>query len=253
VIDEPPSRPAEDPLDRVKYRFKRYRRLYAFLVWLISPLYFDSTRRRFLASDVAGREGTYLNLGSGNTDLLPEIVNVDVAAYEAVDIVCDIRRLPFPDGSVDGVLSISVLEHVPDPEAVLAEIHRVLRPGGFVYTDVPFVVGYHASPGDFRRWTHEGVALLHRGFETTRIVLNGGPTSALLWVFQEWLAVALSFGSRRLHTVIYVLAMLITFPIKFLDFFLNRNPLSRHVSSCFIYVGRKPAAAERKPCEETIS
>jgi SAM-dependent methyltransferase len=249
-IDEPRPSPAQDPLDRLKHRLKRHRRLYAFLVWLISPLYFDSTRRRFLESHVCGREGTFLHLGSGNTDLAPEIVNVDVAPYDAVDLVCDIRRLPFPDDSVDGVLSISVLEHVPDPEGVLREVHRVLRPGGFVYSDVPFVVGYHASPGDYRRWTHEGVEVLHRDFEAARVLPNGGPTSALLWVFQEWLAIALSFGSRRLHTLVYVTALVLTFPLKFLDVFLQRSPLARNISSCFIFVGTKPARPDRPPAGE---
>jgi len=243
VIDEPATSPAEDPLDRLKHRIKRFRRLYALLVWLISPLYFDSTRRRFLASHVAGRAGTFLHLGAGNTDLGPEVVNVDLAPYDAVDLVCDIGRLPFPDASVDGVLTISVLEHVPEPERVLDEVHRILRPGGFVYTDVPFVVGYHASPADYRRWTHEGVLWLHRRFEPSRVVLNGGPTSALLWVFQEWLAIVFSFGSRRLHTLVYVMAMLTTFPFKFLDVLVKRQPLARQVSSCFIYIGRKPLGA----------
>jgi SAM-dependent methyltransferase len=240
ILDEPPEEIAEDPLDRLKHPLKRFRGFYRFLVYLISPLYFDRTRRRFIDENVRGRGGTFINLGSGNTDLGPEIINVDRAPYDAVDIVCDIRRLPFPDDSVDGVLTISVLEHVPELEEVLREIRRVLRPGGLVYTDVPFVVGFHASPGDYRRWTYEGVRRLHRGFETVRIVNNGGPTSALLWIFQEWVAIALSFGSRRLHTLVYLGAMCLTFPFKFLDFFLNRNPLSRNISSCFIFIGRKP-------------
>ncbi len=42
----------------------------------------------------------------------------------------DARRLPFADGSFRSVVSISTLEHIPDPELVLAEVARVLRPGG---------------------------------------------------------------------------------------------------------------------------
>jgi SAM-dependent methyltransferase len=183
----------------------------------------------------------FLNVGSGNTMLDPRLINLDSTGYEGVDFVCDAADLPIEDGSVDVVLNVSLLEHVPDPARVLGEIRRVLRPGGIVYTDVPFLVGYHASPGDYTRWTHEGVLALHRDFDTVALVLNGGPTSALLWVLQEWIALTLSFGSRRLHTAVYVAAMLVTFPLKFLDVALKRLPHARHISSCFIYIGRKPA------------
>jgi SAM-dependent methyltransferase len=231
-----------DSLDRLKRPYKRFRRLYAFLVYLVSPLFFDRTRRRFIDRHIRGREGTFINLGSGNTVLHGSVINVDIGAYDGVDLVCDILSLPLEDESVDVVLNISVLEHVPEPERVLDEIRRVLRPGGLVYTDVPFVVGYHASPQDFSRWTHQGVVRLHHGFDTESVTINGGPTSALLWVFQEWLAIVLSFGSRRLHDLVYLVVMCLTFPFKFLDFLLKRNPLATHISSCFIYVGRKPVA-----------
>ncbi len=237
------STPPADPLDRLKHPFKRLRRTYAALVWLVSPLYFDGTRRRFLARYVRGRPGVFVNVGSGNTILDPRVINFDASPYDGVDIVCDAADLPLEDASVDVVLDVSVLEHVPDPARVVAEIRRVLRPGGRVYTDVPFVVGYHASPRDFTRWTHEGVVRLHAGFETEMLVPNGGPTSALLWTFQEWVAVTLSFGSQRLHATAYVAAMLLTFPLKFLDVALKHLPQARNISSCFIYVGRKPDRA----------
>lgn len=48
-----------------------------------------------------------------------------------------IAALPFADRSFDGVLCASVLEYVPDVAHCLAEIHRVLRPGGLLLASIP--------------------------------------------------------------------------------------------------------------------
>jgi SAM-dependent methyltransferase len=48
----------------------------------------------------------------------------------------DATRLPFPDGAVDLVLAIEVLEHIPGPDAALAELARVCS--GTLVTSVPF-------------------------------------------------------------------------------------------------------------------
>lgn len=237
-------RPADggrsDAVGRLKSSLKRYPGLYGALQRIVSPIYHDGTHRRFLREHVSGRrDAVCLNLGSGNLRLHDDLVNIDAEPYDQVDVVSDVAVLPFPDATADVVLSVSLLEHVPQPERVLDEIRRVLKPGGLILTDIPFVCGYHAAPGDFRRWTHEGVLRLHEGFEPLRLVNKGGPTSALLWVAQEWLATALSFGSRRLHSAIYLVAMAVTFPLKYLDALLNLSPTSRNVSSCFVYIGRK--------------
>jgi ubiquinone/menaquinone biosynthesis C-methylase UbiE len=59
-------------------------------------------------------------------------VGVDVYPWPEIDILCDTRRLPFRDASFDTTALLAVLNHVPprDREAVLKEVHRVLRPAG---------------------------------------------------------------------------------------------------------------------------
>lgn len=49
----------------------------------------------------------------------------------------DAQRLPFPDGAFDRIIASEVIEHLPDDDRALAELHRVLRPGGTLAVTVP--------------------------------------------------------------------------------------------------------------------
>ncbi len=228
----------EDKLDKLKSFLKKYDRLYRVLIELISPVYIGGMTKQFLDENIKD-ESLFLNIGSGNSNISGSIINVDIFAYPNVDVVCNIHDLPFKDNSIDAIVNIAVLEHVKNPELVVSEIHRVLKPGGRVFTAFPFMQGYHASPFDYTRVTSEGIKVLHQDFVEEGVVPFGGPTSGFLWVFQEWLAILLSFGSRRIHSLIFLLSMLITFPIKFLDFFLIHHPMAKNISSGFVYTGKK--------------
>jgi SAM-dependent methyltransferase len=75
------------------------------------------------------------------------------AGARAADMVAPLDDLPIEDASVDAVLCTQVLEHVENPAAVLAELHRVLRPGGHLWLTVPLVWPLHEEPYDFFRFT----------------------------------------------------------------------------------------------------
>jgi ubiquinone/menaquinone biosynthesis C-methylase UbiE len=81
----------------------------------------------------------------------------------------DVRALPLADGSVDAVLSANLLEHVPDDAGALAELWRVLRPGGLAALVVPTGPDtydyYDAFLGHERRYGRGELARRAAGFE----------------------------------------------------------------------------------------
>lgn len=227
-----------DPLDKIKLLIKPFSKFYTFLIKIISPVYVDGFLKTFIRQHVQSGN-LYLNLGSGNMRIHPDIINIDFIAYPNVDIVADITALPLENESCDGIFIIGVLEHVPDPYKVIAEIHRIVKKDGFVYAFFPFMQGYHASPHDYFRTTQQGIKVLFQSFENSEVRLAGGPTSGLLWILQEWLAMVLSLGISPLYYFWYIILMCITFPIKFLDMLLIHHPKAAHITSGFTIVAKK--------------
>ena len=232
-----------DSTNSFKSWLKQNNWLYEIGIDILSPVYSYSQRNRlkkFLNDQIGNLDQKIvLNLGSGNSEINEKIINVDIFKYQNVDIACDITDLPFKDNSVDAIMTIAVLEHVPYPKKVVDEIYRVLKPGGFIYSSIPFIQGFHASPYDFQRYTSEGIKILHEEFAQVDTLLIGGPTSGFLWVMQEWIAILFSFGSKKLHFALSFIFMFLTFPIKFLDVFLQFHPCAKNIATAFTYIGKK--------------
>jgi SAM-dependent methyltransferase len=106
------------------------------------------------------RDGLVLDMGSGSPSRgFYNVVHLDLSAYPQVDVVTDGRALPFADATFDAILSEAVLEHVRDPDEYMAELVRVLKPGGRVRLDVAFLQPYHAYPDHFFNMTKSGLAV----------------------------------------------------------------------------------------------
>jgi SAM-dependent methyltransferase len=91
--------------------------------------------------------------------------------YAPPDYVCDLASIPVEDARFDHVVLTQVLEHLPDPATVLAELHRVLKPGGTLWLTAPLFYAEHEKPYDFFRYTQFGLRHLldSAGFDVREV------------------------------------------------------------------------------------
>lgn len=160
---------------------RRWRRRQDFfpgaLGWLVNPFYF--ARRGLLESlreFFPQLRGDVLDVGCGSKpyrELIPaeryvgmEMDTPRTRTSFAADVYYDGRTFPQASGSFDAVLCSQVFEHVFTPAEFLAEIHRVLRPGGCLVLTVPFAWDEHEQPHDYARYSSFGLksALERAGF-----------------------------------------------------------------------------------------
>lgn len=74
------------------------------------------------------------------------------------DILADLnQRLPIENEIADTVVSFSVMEHLPEPQNMLNEAYRILKPGGAMILQVPFMWWVHEAPFDYYRYTCHGL------------------------------------------------------------------------------------------------
>lgn len=135
-------------------------------------------------------DGLVLDCGAGKRGRYYEhVVNFEIVDYDTTDVVGVGTALPFQDATFDAVLSIAVLEHVRDPFRCAAEIVRVLKPGGTLFCNVPFLSPLHAYPHHYFNMTHQGLRAL---FEPAMVIHRHEvsetdlPIWGLSWMLRSW-------------------------------------------------------------------
>ncbi len=132
---------------------------------------FKDTQNGFL--EIANHtKGIVLDIGAGEqkiaTFLKADCQYISLDYYKTATewyktkpcIFGNAQQIPIADNSVDTVLLLDVLEHLPMPEQAVSEIRRVLRPDGHCIIQVPFLYPLHDTPYDFQRWTENGLSVI---------------------------------------------------------------------------------------------
>lgn len=194
--------------------------------------------------------GLRLNVGSASRRFGVKMLNMDLFAGGEVDMQGDLLHLPLKDESVDTVVCTGVLEHVCDSHRAVAEIYRVLKFGGWVFVEAPFMQTVHASPDDYFRWTPNGLRRLLQGFDLLECHVVAGPASVLAWQFQQTMAMLFSFRSDTLYRVGLRVFGYLAVLLSWLDVTLEQHPKAWHAASGYAIVAVK-ALRGRK--EESVA
>jgi len=222
----------------IKNYFKKFPTLYYILVHVVGATPVNKSPKKFVKS--ISKDKVIINIGSGPHILREDVINLDIYPYRGVSITASAEKLPIADGSVDVVVCDNLLEHVEGAERAIKEIVRVLKTGGQAYIGTPFMNGFHSSPNDFYRWTHEGLrVVLLPFFKEEELDIAYGPTAATLLILQDWLAMLLSFNIRFLYEGWQMVFMIIFIPLKPLDYILSKYQFAKSIALNLYFIGIK--------------
>ncbi len=101
-------------------------------------------------------------------------VGCDMRPGPGVDRVLDLHQIDLADGQAGTVFMLDTLEHVEYPHRAIAEIDRILKPGGMLVMTSVMCFPIHDFPFDYWRFTPEAFRSLLKGFESVYVTDAGG-------------------------------------------------------------------------------
>jgi ubiquinone/menaquinone biosynthesis C-methylase UbiE len=126
-----------------------------------------------------------LDVGVGSApywDLRPDLnwVGLDVVAGPKVKfVISKDSSWPIPDRSFEYIFCTQVIEHIETPHSLVSEIERVLKPGGEVILNAPFIYPFHGMPDDHFRYTTSQLCFLFKKFDIIEYGIIGRVGSSM--------------------------------------------------------------------------
>jgi len=156
-----------------------------------------------IKNNLSDFSGKFLDVGCGKMPYKGYILkNSAVSKYVGLDIesaliydencspdlLWDGSKIPLEENSFDCAFATEVLEHCPEPEVVLKEVLRVLKPGGRFFFTVPFLWNLHEVPNDEYRYTPFSLErhLKNSGFDNIEIKATGGWHASMAQMLGLW-------------------------------------------------------------------
>jgi len=130
--------------------------------------------------------GKLVDIGCGNKpymkyfSFIDEYIGIDITNDEA-DIIADAKFSPIRTDSTDVVLCSQVIEHDPEPDKIISEIHKILKEKGILILSAPQMGRLHGEPHDYYRYTKWGLKYLleKNGMKIEVIESHGGIFKAI--------------------------------------------------------------------------
>jgi SAM-dependent methyltransferase len=187
-------------------------------------------------------DGRGLHLGCGDVRLDPRMVDLDLIRTPVVDALGDAAALPFAGDVFHLVVTQEMVEHVKDPFLAVREMARVLRRGGRLFLQAPFVIGYHPGPEDYWRFSRAGMIRLveQAGLECRQVKIAVGPGTGFYRIAVEFAAGMVARIVPGLYIPVKGICSMLLFPVKWLDPILGGGVQADRISGGYFVVAVKP-------------
>lgn len=201
-----------------------------FLAVFINPFFFIRRSLYLAIKNTAPQlSGKMMDFGCGrkpyqNLFVVEEYVGVDIKVSghdhnnSLVDIYYDGETIPVETEYFDSVFCSEVLEHLFEPDKILREINRTMKPGGRILLTAPFCWNEHEIPYDYARYSSFGIRYLleKNGFT----VINEQKTGSFMRVIVQLITLYIYEGLKKWKVAGLLISLLIIAPINIVSSFL---------------------------------
>jgi glycosyltransferase involved in cell wall biosynthesis len=137
---------------------------------------------------IQNAKGLVLNLSAGGTkERFENVIEVEYALFRNTDVVADAHSIPFDDNVFESIICQNAFEHYKNPERVIQELHRVLKPGGILFVRTAFLQPLHEAPYHYYNATRYGLEEWMKSFDPIELSVsnNFAPNHTLSWLASE--------------------------------------------------------------------